>query len=298
LYRSHSLLKRTAIVFIVLSVIMSLRCKSKETVLPAKTVSRIVSCAPSITETLFALGLGDKIVGVTSYCKYPSQMDIQKIGGYSDINIEKVISLKPDVVILQEEHRKQRDFFTRFGIDVIAIDNKTGSSICSSFVQIGYFCGAKRAADSLVEVFRNSLQSKLDISNSPKVLLCVGRDGLGSGSVQSAFVVSKATFYNEIIEASGGTNAYPDSLPHYPRISREGIIALAPEIIIDLTSSMGAWPCSTIVEDWNSLNMLPAVRNGKVFCIAADYCTVPGPGILLLCHDLRNIIRSCEKSQS
>lgn len=292
----NSLLNRTIIVLFVLSASVLLGCKSKGTIQrTVKTVSRIVSCAPSITETLVALGLGDKIVGATSYCKYPPQLDIQKIGGYSDINMEKVISLKPDVVILQKEHQKQRDFLTRFGIDVISIDNKTISSICSSFVLIGYFCDAKRAADSIVEVFRNSLQSKPDLSEAPKVLLCVGREGFGGGTVQSAFIVSRAAFYNEIIEASGGINAYQDSLPHYPKVSREGLIALAPDIIIDLASSMSVWSCSTLVADWNSLNMLPAVRNGKVFCIAADYCTVPGPRILLLYQDLRKIIMSCGK---
>lgn len=298
MYYLSSFLNRTVIVFFVLFAAALLSCKNKETVQPVKAVSRIVSCAPSITETLFALGLGDKIVGATSYCKYPSQMNIQEIGGYSDINMEKVISLKPDVVILQKEHQKQRDFFTRFGIHVIPIDNKTKSSICSSFIQIGYFCGVKRAADSLVEVFRSSLQSKPDLSTAPKVLLCVGREGFGGGSVQGTFIVSRATLYNEIIEASGGINAYPDSFPHYPRISREGIIALAPDIIIDLASSMSAWSCSTLVTDWNSLNMLPAVRNDKVFCIAEDYCTIPGPRILLLYQDLRKIIQSYGKRLS
>ncbi len=298
MYYLSSFLNRIAIVFFVLFTVVLLSCKNKETAQPVKTVYRIVSCAPSITETLFALGLGDKIVGATSYCKYPSQMDIQEIGGYSDINMEKVISLKPDVVILQKEHQKQKDFFTQFGIQVISIDNKTGSSICSSFVKIGYFCGAKRAADSLVEVFRNCLQIKPDLSRAPKILLCVGRDGFGGGKVQNAFVVSRATIYNEIIEASGGINAYQDSLPHYPRISREGIIALAPDIIIDLASSMSVWSCSTLVADWNSLKMIPAVRNGNVFCIAADYCTVPGPRILLLYQDLRKIIQGCEKKLS
>lgn len=286
---------RTLISLFVASVTVLVGCKRNETAQPVETVSRIVSCAPSITETLFALGLGDKVVGVTKYCKYPSQMEIQKIGGYSDINLEMVISLRPDVVILQQEHQKQKDFFTGFGTHVISVDNKTSSSICSSFVQIGYSCGAKDAADSLVELFRSSLNGKPDLSRAPKVLLCVGRDGTGGGAVQSAFIVSRATFYNDLLEASGGVNVYPDSLPHYPRVSKEGIIALAPDIIIDLASSMSAWSCSTLVADWKSLHMLPAVRNGNVFCISADYCTVPGPRILLLYHDLRNIIESCER---
>ncbi len=286
------------VAFFALAVFLSLTlCKRTDSVSTVKDVTRIVSCAPSITETLIALGLGEKIVGVTSYCKYPSQMDIQKIGGYSDINLEKVVSLRPDVVILQHEHQKQRDFFTQYGIHVISVDNKTTNSICSSFVQIGYYCGAKNAADSLARVFSNGLQAKPVLSRAPKVLLCVGRDVPGGGAIQSAFIVSRATFYNEIIEAAGGENAYPDSMPHYPRVSREGIIALAPDIIIDLASSMSTWSCSTLVADWNSLHMLPAVRNSQVFCISADYATVPGPGILLLCQDLRKIILSCESKK-
>lgn len=257
------------------------------------TVSRIISFAPSITETLFALGLGEKVVGVTRYCKYPSQTEkIDKIGGYTDINLEKVLSLKPDLIILQKEHqRKQIKFLTQHGIRFITIDNTTCANICSSFVKIGNVCGAEKKADSLVMAFKNNLQEKTITYPVPSVLMCIGRDNPGSGRISGAFIVSRSTLYNEMIEAAGGHNAYRDSLPQYLKISTEGIITLNPDIIIDLASSMSDYSCDNLIKDWNSLPMVKAVKNKQVSCVNADYATVPGPRIPFLIQDLRKIIQ-------
>lgn len=266
-------------------------CQKNTADKPSGAVSRIVSCAPSVTETLFALGLGDKVVGVTNYCNYPAEVaKIEKVGGYTDINLEKVLSLRPDVVVLQQEHQKQRDFINQYGIKTISVDNKNCAGICSSFVLIGNACGAKDASDSLVNVFTKKLEKKQRGKSIPRVLVCVGRDAPGGGVVKGAFVVGRATFYNEIIEAAGGVNAYTDSLPHYPRVSQEGIIALAPDIIIDLASSMSSYSYEDLIKDWNSIPLIPAVKNKNVFCIAKDYSTVPGPRILLLLQDFIDVL--------
>lgn len=252
---------------------------------------RIISLAPGITETLFILGLGEKTVGVTSYCHYPPDVDsIEKTGGYTDANLEKIVTLKPDIVILQKEHEKQRSFLRRYGINVLTVRLQTIDEIRSTFAAIGAACGAQEKADSLIAVFDSVLSGKPGRPSPPKVLLCVGRDSPGGGTVRKVFVAGAGTFYSELIEAAGGVNAFSDSVPHYPKLSREGIITCAPDIIIDVASAMDDYECSTLAADWKSVPMVPAVKGDRVYCLEADYATIPGPRMVLLLEDLKAII--------
>ncbi len=277
-------------IVIVLLICIYAVCTRKQTV-KSCIPQRIVSLAPSITETLFALGLGDKVVGVTCYCHYPAETEsIEKIGSYTDANLEKIVSLNPDIVILQKEHEKQRTFLRRYGINVLAVNFGTLANICSSFTIIGKKCGADEKADSLMKIFDSLLHKSSIAKPCPRVLLCVGRDSPGSGSVQSVYAAGAGTFYNELIESAGGTNAFNDTFPQYPKLSQEGIITVAPDIIIDIAPAMGDYVCSTLVADWKSLKMVPAVRNNRVYCFSQDYSTVPGPRIIFFLDDLIEII--------
>jgi iron complex transport system substrate-binding protein len=277
-------------VFIVIGLIAFSGCgmpKSTEFSVP----HRIVSCAPSITEILFALGLGDKVVGVTKYCSFPPQArSIDKIGGYSDANLEKIAGLKPDLVVLLRDHIKQRTCLESYGIRTLAVDNGTCAGICSSFVIIGKACNASPAADSLVRLFSRELRVDSNGNSRPKVLFCVGRDSPGAGKIRSVYAAGRTTFYNDILLAAGCKNAFNDSVPAYPKLSEEGITAAAPDIIIDITPATGDYSCGALEKDWRSLKMTPAVKFNHIYCLSADYATVPGPRILLLLGDIRRIV--------
>jgi iron complex transport system substrate-binding protein len=253
---------------------------------------RIISLAPSITETLFALGLGDRIVGITRYCTYPAQTkSIEKVGGYSDANLEKIIVLRPDLVVLLREHEKQQSYLNRFGVSTLMIDNSTCAAVCSSFALIGRRCGVTHASDSLIGLFHVQLtQPTHGQTARPKVLLCVGRDSPGAGGIKSIYAAGRGSYYNDLVESAGGTNAFSDSAPAYPRLSAEGILTLLPDIVIDVAPAMGNYNCSSLVADWNSMNRIPAVNNKRVYCMGKDYATVPGPRMLLLLDDLKRII--------
>lgn len=254
--------------------------------------NRIISLAPSITETLFALGLGDRVIGVTTYCTYPPQTkNIEKVGGYSDANLEKIIALHPDLVVLTREHEKQRIYLNRFGISTLEVDNATCESVCSSFAIIGKRCAVTRASDSLIGLFHEQLtQSTREQTTRPKVLFCIGRDNPGAGRIKSIYAAGRGSYYNDLIESAGGTNAFSDGVPAYPRLSPEGIMAIAPDIVIDVAPAMGNYNCSLLVEDWYSLDRVPAVKNKRVYCMEMDYATVPGPRTLLLLDDLKRVI--------
>lgn len=256
---------------------------------------RIISLAPSITETLFAFGLGSKVVGVTTYCKYPdSALAIEKIGGYADANLEKIVSLKPDLVIGTTEHVVQKEYLQRVGIKVLTVNYSSLDSTLESFLRIGKACGVDSCAISLVAEFKESINqfNAVEIASRPSVMLCVGRTNPGEGVIRSIYLAGKSTIYNEIIEAAGGKNAFNDSLPQYPKLSPEGIMYLDPDIIIDVASAMSNYNCTDLIRDWQGMKNVKAVEQKNVFCIDKGYATVPGPRILLLIEDLRKIMRS------
>jgi len=285
---------RHAMVYMLLVFCVFMANCSKIALKPAG-VTRVVSLAPSITETLFALGIGGRLVGVTTYCHYPPAADsIERVGGYVDANLERILTLEPNLVVLQNEHEKQRTFLERYGVPTLSVDYGTVASMCSSFAAIGRACGVPQAADSLIALFDSLVQTDADTAGRPKVLLCVGRDSPGAGSIQSIFAAGANTYYNDLIRAAGGRNAFPDSTPAYPRLSREGIITVAPDIVVDVAPAMGAYRCSLLVADWNTVAMVPAVTHNRVYCLPADYATVPGPRALLLLGDLKELVGRAE----
>ncbi len=259
---------------------------------------RIVSLAPSITETLYALGVENRIVAVTSYCRYPREaQQKEKVGGYFAPNLERIISLKPDLVILMQEQKNVQRFLDQHELTFLQVHNATIAGICSSFVSIGRACGVPQRADSLLELFEPFEDTERPPSGAARVLISVGRDGAGSGRITTTFAAGKGTFYGEIIRASGAVNAYSRNTPLYPELSREGIISLRPDVIIDIAPAMASVECSELTPDWRPLMSVPAVKHGAVHCLDKSYATIPGPRLHLLLHDISSIVsRSTNRS--
>ena len=108
---------------------------------------RIISMSPSITETLYALDLGERVVGVTRFCTYPPETkEKMKVGGYIDLNYEAITVLQPDLVILLPEHEKVRNYLTELGIRFQVVHNRTVSEILATIITIGTICGAEKRA--------------------------------------------------------------------------------------------------------------------------------------------------------
>lgn len=258
---------------------------------PASQYHRILSFAPSITETLFALGLGDRVVGVTRYCTYPEQVkSLPRVGGYFDPNYEMILTLKPDLVFVLREHSSIAEFLRRNKIGYRVIDNENVNAILRSFTTIGSMFSRTKQADSLVSVFKSEAAGPVVPRVRPRVLLCIGRDNPGSGTVTKVYLAGPGSFYSELINDAGGENAYADSSFSYPSFSGEGIIRLAPDIIIDLTASVAGIPMEKVRQDWNRLDMVPAVKNLLVFCPVNDFMTIPGPRIGLIVREIRKTV--------
>jgi len=231
------------------------------------------------------------VVGVTDYCSYLSQArGLPTVGGYVDPNYEQMLRLRPDLVILMQEHEAVAGFLDKADIAYMTIDNHDIAGVMRSIRSIGAACGARERADSVVRSIETALAREPVSGDRPSVLLCVGRKDMGGGTVSRVVAAGPRTFYHELIDAAGGRNVVEDSAQVYPMFSVEGVMRLAPEVIIDVGPTMSGEDAERARRDWRTLDMIPAVRTGNVHCLVGTHVTIPGPRIPLLMHDLREVI--------
>ena len=261
--------------------------------------TRIVSVVPSVTETLFALGLGDRVVGVSDYCKYPPEVTgLPKLGGLYNPNIERIVELRPDLAVLLREHHELKEKLGRAGIGTLTVDHASVAGILDSFDEIAARCGVPDAGRALRRDCEKRLEKiRVTAEGEPvSVLLVLDRD-LGERNVREVYAAGKNRYFNDLLRLAGASNVLADAASAVPTLSREGIIESKPDVIIDL-SSLGAVPDEDAAEfeelyrhDWDSFaDSVPAVRDGRVYPILVDYATIPGPRFVRFVELLSEII--------
>jgi iron complex transport system substrate-binding protein len=238
---------------------------------------RIVSLAPGITETLYALNLGPRIVGATRYCLYPPEAALKpRVAGFSDVNLEAVLRVRPDLVLLPEDKRDNLSRLQTLGLPGFPLDISSPSALAASVERIGGITGREAEADALLAEFRKGLEeaaARAAGGTPPRVLFSVMRDIRGGG-LSEVVAVGRGSFYSELVTLAGGDNVCA-GYAAFPRISREALIFLDPEVIIDALQSGG--DTEQARRDWESLSSVRAVRNGRVFFLTDPGDTIPGP---------------------
>lgn len=246
---------------------------------------RVIATAPSIAETLFALELGDRVVGVSRFCTYPEQVrSIPKIGGYLDRDDEMILQLQPDLVIELEENLESCRRFRGLGIEVLPVNHRTLEGVLESFLLIGRRFGEEglENAEKLHREVSGRLQRIEERTRSRKpvrTLICVDRER-GRGDLLSLCVAGNSAYYRRTLEIAGGINVAGE-IPHpFPVVSLEDVLLMNPEVIVDLCTVPIPGDPAQGREDWNRLGeSVDAVRNGRVFVFTEDYTNVPGPRI-------------------
>jgi iron complex transport system substrate-binding protein len=258
------------------------------------THQRIVSLAPSITESLFSLGLGERIVGVTQYCDYPKEaLSKKKVGGYYDPNYEAIVGLRPDLVVLFPEHLAQRQALADMDIETLTLNHNKIENILESILLTGKTCGVGKKAQSLVADIRQRIAKIQDMTKGlprPRVLVSMGRN-MGTGSIQDAYISGGNDYYHELITMAGGKNAYQGDIA-FPAVSKEGIIRMNPEVIIDMIPDIDTtgWNEKAILDEWQSVKEVSAVQSGRVYVFTEDYVVVPGPRFILLLEKIAKVL--------
>lgn len=246
---------------------------------------RIVSTAPSITEVLYALGLGDRVVGDSTYCRYPPDARTKpKVGTFLEPDLEVIASLRPDLVIIQNNpvHLAQR--LQTMNLRVLEVNYETPEAVYGAIRKIGVAAGVPERAQHLVARLQHEIADIRARTNGlprRRVMFIVGRtpDTLGG-----LVAVGSAPYLNELIDAAGGANIFRDARAGYPKVTLEEVLARNPEVIIDM-GDMAATGEATerhkreVTKLWGQYPALAAVREHKVFAVASDIFVVPGPRI-------------------
>jgi iron complex transport system substrate-binding protein len=248
---------------------------------------RIVSTSPSITEALFALGLGPRVVGVSNYCEYPPQVkDLPKVGTFLRPDPERIARLKPDLVIV---HKLPNDLTDRLSALHIRYSEVDGGGLTDAYTeiqQIGEATGEKEQAEKLVATMHSRLDhihAQTAGKKKPRVIFVIGRD---PGTLSNLIVVGRDNFLNELVDVAGGINVIAqESTQPYPHISLETILREHPDVLIDM-GDMGDMGDSREERQrkaaqsralWNAVPNLSAVQNGRVYCLTSTAFVVPGP---------------------
>lgn len=247
---------------------------------------RIVSTAPSITEMLYALGLGDKVVGVTKYCRYPPEARLKpKIGDYTSPNLEAIAALKPDLVIIQTNPIHLAERLAVLRLTSLEVNQENIADLYHSITVVGNATGAQAAAARL----NQSIQAKLAavrqrVASQPRtrVMFVIGRT---PNRLDGLIVVGSASYLNEIIQLAGGENVFRDAKAAYPSVGLEEVLARNPQVVVDMgdmsdTVGVTEEHKREVVNLWQRLNTLDAVKRHRVYAVASDIFVVPGPRVV------------------
>lgn len=277
-------------------------CSKPETPLPPKKEpQRIVTTVPSITEVFFELGLGDRVVGVSRFCKYPKETQkIPKIGGLLDRDNESILRLEPDLIVELDENITSRQFFEDFGVSVLTVDHKTVDGVLDSFTQIGSVFDeatrqkAKEVRQNLLEQLE-AVEKRTQSQRPVRTLICVDRER-GTGSLLSVYVVGKNPYYERALQIAGGINVAQDASSAFPVVGIEDIVRMNPEVILDLYTTYATDSAKSGndngLADWFTLGKnVDAVKNHRVYVITDDYATIPGPRVGLYVQKIADLLR-------
>jgi len=246
---------------------------------------RIISLAPSITETLFFLGLGDKVAGVTRYCNFPPEARTKTIvGGVVDPNYEIIVSLKPDLIIMTVEGNTRESFnkLSNLGFKIFVTNPRNFEGIFKTILDIGKICGVEKRAIDLVDSLKSELDKIKKINTSktkPKIFVLL--------SLNPLMTAGKNTFINEIIENAGGINVGKNSKQNYPIFNREEILKVNPDIIILTDPKIEKDELLKLFPEWKHIK---AIKEDKIFKIDPDILLRPSPRVILATKIIAQLI--------
>ena len=256
---------------------------------------RIISLAPSITETVYALGLGDKVVAVTDYCDYPSDvLSLAKVGGFINPNLEAIVALQPDLVILLANQTKTVEQLQQLNIPLLTVRNTTLNDIQQAISLIGQQTQHQTQAQQLlddIELQINTIQQHVAELQQPRVMIAIGHS-IGSEQIESIYIAGQHDFYNDLITLAGGQNVYQDKKIKVPSLSTEGILQLNPQVILDIFPEADDHDAKLdqVLQQWQNLKYVDAVKNNRVHIIEQDYATIPGPRVFQLLKQMAQLI--------
>ncbi len=260
---------------------LSVKDSTNHTIVLPEPARRIVSLSPAVTETLFAIGAGERVVGVTTYCNYPAAtLSIPKIGGFSakTMAVEKVVALNTDLVVRAGAiHQSLAESLARLNIPVFVYDPTNIENIIRDMRALGVLTGMERGAESVELTMRTTLDvvgkilAPIKSADRPTVFWEIYDEPL--------MTAGASTFQHAIVEAAGGRDIFSDLPGAWPRVSAEEVIRREPAYIVG-ADDHGDKMSVAQVADRPGWAQIPAVKDKKIFLVPADLVSRPSPRIV------------------
>ncbi len=246
----------------------------------AAEARRIVSIIPATTEMLFAMGAGDRVIAVGTYDQFPPEVSrLPRVGALLDPDVERILSFRPDLVVVYESQTDLRTQLERAGIPIFLYQHRGLADVTSTIRALGVRIGLPDRADALADSIEHQIdavRAKVAGRPRPKTLLVFGRE---PGSLRGIDASGGVGFLHDMVEAAGGADALADIHRQSVTMSAEMVLARAPEIIIELRYSREDRNAQADMKAWNAVASVPAVRNGRVYLLEGQEFVVPGPRV-------------------
>jgi iron complex transport system substrate-binding protein len=245
---------------------------------------------------LFDLGLGGRVVGVTNFCRFPPEVkSIPAVGGLYDVNIERVVAHKPTHVFMLKENAAAAKPLEVMKITPIIVDHSSVKGIKQSYSRIAEVCGVTSRAEQRLQSFadreRELQQRCVEAQPTPsrKTMVVVGRIREGNQS-SGIYISGKDGFYSDVLRLVGAENVNSQHTVAVPAVSAEGIMKLAPEVIIEVVNADDHQVSGDRLAFWQQFSKVPAVKSKKVFVLSDDFASIPGPRYIILAAKLSSIL--------
>lgn len=240
---------------------------------------RVVSLAPALTEMVYFLEAGDRLVGNTRFCDYPPPaLEISKVGGLFDLNLEILSSLRPDLILLYPEQSERVSALSRRS-SLLVLPHAGLADIWLSLHEISLALGLGQLGAEKAATLREELRLISAGRSGRKirsVLLVAGRD---PDRLRNMTVIGGRDFLNELLACAGLENAYNGEIP-YPQVSMESIIYMNPDLIIELSAFYEGISEERVQALWRNYPLLNAVRRNQVKIIRDSFWLRPGPRVV------------------
>jgi iron complex transport system substrate-binding protein len=249
---------------------------------------RIVSHVPSITEMLFALGLGDKVVGVSDYCNYPEEAQSKpSVGNYFNPSIENIVALEPDLV-LTDGHSDNIQQLDGLGITFMVLDPKDIDGVFEDLELLGKVTGTESEAAEIIDSMQDSIAdvlARVEGAPRPKVMYIIDATDL-----TLPWTAGPGSFVDALITMAGGENIAAQAQGAWIQLSIEEIVNADPDIIILPLTHGTAFTPREVLEEHSAWQGTTAVKEGNIFYIDADLVDRSGPRIVQGLEEIARII--------
>jgi ABC-type Fe3+-hydroxamate transport system substrate-binding protein len=250
---------------------------------PSAPPTRIVSLVPNVTEMIFAIGAGDRLVGVSSFDEYPPEVKrIARVGALLDPDLERIFALRPDLVVVYASQRDLEKQLRGAGIDTFYYRHGGVRDITAVMRELGKRLGIDARADAAarkIEAGLDRIRARAGGRGRPRVLLVFGRE---KGALRGIYASGGYGFLHDLVEIGGGQDVFADIKRESVQASTEMILARAPDVIVEIHGGEVLSPEAAAREArvWSALSSLPAVRNHRVYVLSGQDLVSPGPRIV------------------